>query len=59
MVTLELRDPVAGVLGWVRKERADLVVVGSRGFGRIKGLILGSVSQKIVQESECPCLVVK
>ncbi|MBR6268720.1 MAG: universal stress protein, partial [Selenomonadaceae bacterium] len=38
---------------------ADLVVMGSRGLGVVKGVLLGSVSQYIVEQSKCPVLVVK
>lgn len=38
---------------------ADLVVVGSRGHGRLAGLMMGSVSQKLCQLAKCPCLVVR
>ena len=37
----------------------DLVVIGSRGYGDIKSLFLGSVSHKVVESCACPCLVVK
>jgi nucleotide-binding universal stress UspA family protein len=38
---------------------ADLLVVGSRGLGGVKGLLLGSVSQKCVQHATCPVVVVR
>jgi len=39
--------------------RADLVIIGSRGLGPIKKMIMGSVSDYIVHNCDCPVIVAR
>ncbi len=53
-------DDVSGeILKTISAGKYDLVVLGSRGLGGIKGFFLGSVSQKIAREAKVSVLIVK
>lgn len=52
-------DAAAIILEVASDQNADLIVMGSRGLGNVKGLLLGSVSHKVAQLSECSCITVK
>jgi nucleotide-binding universal stress UspA family protein len=38
---------------------ADLIVMGSRGFGGLKRALLGNVADSVVRHAHCPVLVVR
>jgi nucleotide-binding universal stress UspA family protein len=51
-------SPVETLLDVVRKENADLLVVGNRGLAGIKGRLLGAVPADATRRSACDVLVV-
>mgnify|MGYP003050593902 CR=1 FL=1 len=55
----ETGSPAVVILDFATSNDMDLIVMGSRGLGVVKGVLLGSVSQYIVEQSKCPVLVVK
>ena len=52
-------DPASVICHTADEEGMDMVVVGSRGMGEISGLVLGSVSSRIVHRCSKPVLVVR
>ena len=52
-------NPASAILDYNKKEKFDLVIMGSRGLGKFKELILGSVSSKIVHHSSCAVLLIR
>jgi nucleotide-binding universal stress UspA family protein len=60
-VTIEpvvVEGPAASAL-LAESESAELIVVGSRGRGGFKGLLLGSVSHQTAQHASCPVVIVR
>ena len=51
-------DAAESIIDAAKREHADIIVVGKRGRGRLAGLLIGSVSQKVVSLAACPVIVV-
>ncbi len=56
---LQMGNPVEVICELVAKEGYDLVIIGSRGMGELKGLLLGSVSDRVSHLAKCPVLIIK
>ncbi len=55
-----LEGPMAeAILRVADARKADLIVLGARGRSSLQGLLLGSISQKVIQHATCPVLVVR
>lgn len=52
-------DAAAEIMEYVKTEKMDLIVAGSRGLGNFKSMWVGSVSRKLVHYSDCSILIVK
>ena len=47
------------IINVAKTRQADIIVMGSRGLGSLQGLLLGSVTHKVIQHAACPVLVVR
>lgn len=50
--------PARTIVKFAKEKDIDLIVLGSRGVGDVKGFLLGSVSHKVTSLAVCPVLVV-
>ena len=56
---IEAPSVVEAIVNFSATEKADLIVVGTRGMTGFKQLILGSVSSGLVSHAKCPVLVAR
>ena len=55
-----LEGPAAeAILSVAKIRKADLIILGTRGMGSLKGLMVGSVSSKVMHHAPCPVLIVR
>lgn len=52
-------NPAEVIIEVAKIRQSELIVMGSRGLGRLAGLVLGSTSQKVVSHAPCPVLIVR
>ena len=51
--------PVEKALDFCQEMQPDLVIIGARGLGGIKGAVLGSISTALLENMKCPLLIIK
>jgi nucleotide-binding universal stress UspA family protein len=51
--------PDAEIVGLAQELGAGLIVLGSRGLGRLRRALMGSVSNSVIRHAHCPVLVVR
>ena len=52
-------DPAQEIIDFVKEKDIDMIMLGSRGLGQVKGVLLGSVSSKVCHLVDCTCVTVK
>ena len=52
-------DPSERIINYAKDHDVDIIVIGSRGLGTFKGLLLGSVSNKVSHRADRTCVIVR
>jgi nucleotide-binding universal stress UspA family protein len=55
---IEKGEPYKEIVSFSKGNDIDLIVMGARGLGLIKGMLIGSVTDAILKSSPCPILVI-
>ncbi|MGB4439206.1 MAG: universal stress protein [Sedimentibacter sp.] len=46
------------ILKYAKKINCDLIVMGRRGFSKVKRFFVGSVTQRVISDAPCPVLII-
>lgn len=52
-------DPAFEIATAAKEGNFDVVVVGHHGVGKVKGLFLGSISEKVTRSASCTVIIVR
>ena len=52
-------DPATAIAKHTQRNKIDLIVMGTRGYGVVKGMLMGSVSRKVANSSNVNLLIVR
>jgi nucleotide-binding universal stress UspA family protein len=56
---VEIGDPATSIVQAAKTRSVDLIVIATHGRSGLKGLIFGSVAEKVVRTAECPVLTMR
>lgn len=56
---LEHDDPAYAIVAYLKKQRCDLLVMGSHGRGAMKSVMLGSVTSKVLSHCRVPLTIIR
>ena len=52
-------SPAEMISDAAKAEKIDMIVMGSRGLNDLEGLLLGSVTHRVLKTASCPVLVIR
>src|SRR5699024_8174201 len=52
-------QPGPEIVKYANEEKADVIVIGSRGLNTLQEMVLGSVRHKVMKRVNCPAMIVK
>ncbi|HBV97145.1 MAG: hypothetical protein JL50_21245 [Peptococcaceae bacterium BICA1-7] len=56
---IEQGDPSTIINIYAHNNAIDIIIMGTRGLTRLKGMVLGSVSQKLIHITDRPVMLIK
>jgi len=56
---IESSNSVKSLISFTKSKNIDLIVMGSSGRGKYDKVLLGSVSNGVMQKAKCPVLIIK
>jgi nucleotide-binding universal stress UspA family protein len=59
VMEVQVGEPAEEIIDLARLEAYDMIVMGNRGLGQMKELLLGSVSHRVLHLAPCPVLVAR
>ena len=52
-------DPATAIANYAQRNKIDLIIMGTRGLGSVKGMLMGSVSRKVANACNVNLLIVR